>query len=445
MEEFSVNIYYDHVYGMKKSDIDIIECIRIFESGAFNIYLTDEEGNYTGEAIEKRYFPLVWSKGMVPLSEINGVEEADSEIKDKIRKIYSDAPQTIEIPVLTNGKLSRRCGRATYWPDKKVDWNFAPCFPYEILQYRKIYLSSIEPPDMFNFFCRFTSNNIHLPPVELLTYSSLNELSSDDVLLIYAEDIVAAKHKIQIYELYNKMHTHSSTDLENRVFLSDDYAFIYNYEVHSLSKLIRKYDEGYTGVVVKDNNNNYCATVMVQTLKQHFPMRNVPLYNSLFVPYSEDEAEIKKYAAKIGYGFGRKEMPIVKDGKVVGAVVLGNGTARSVSDRKLYKSQAEDWDLISDETAFDFFGDKEIVLSSLAPRLEAFYKRFSDLLKITIYEDKLLDECIMGRFGFLIYGADVFNAVRAKKFQVDTLYMKLLGIEVNCTQISQERRLAKCS
>lgn len=65
-------------------NLDVIACIRRFDSGREQIYLTDGEGRYTGRAITKNSFKFIWNDLKYPPPRHSCVSRAwmvDSHIK----------------------------------------------------------------------------------------------------------------------------------------------------------------------------------------------------------------------------------------------------------------------------------------------------------------------------------------------------------------------------
>ncbi len=307
-----------------------------------------------------------------------------------------------------------------------MEWGKIPVrkVPPEFYEFRHVYLSSLEDENLREFYGRWRP----MLPMTTLSRDNLRDaIFGEDSLLIYAEDIFPARHKMSIHEVAQRFIENDIDLIANECYLSNEWASIHERDVRDIDKLIPLFDQGYQTIAVVDDAGFLQDEILRSTFKADFPSRNFRIWGNLFLPYSEDERAVKRQVAELFYGTAREEIPLVRDGKVVAYCV--RGVCVGVTGRKdIRKVQPLYWHLISDEVARDFFGEKrKILLSSDAGSLGGFKERFSGMLDITVFKEALWPDYADGKFDMLIYGGDIWPVGGTQKYFVEDLFAGLLN------------------
>ena len=164
--------------------------------------------------------------------------------------------------------------------------------------------------------------------------------------------------------------------------------------------------------------------VMCSKFSEDFPKKNFRRWSNLYIDYTDNEESLKWEIAKWCFGTSRKEIPILRNGKVVASGKWG----------RIHKAEIFPpiyWDVISDEIAQEFFETKrKILISSKYGNLNGFRERFDKMLDITVYDDSILEKYLSGNFDMLIYGSDVWSNSSIPKYSAQHLYICLLFEQV---------------
>ena len=92
-----VNYVYVPVETMM--DIDIIHCIEAADRKAENIYIVDEQGDYTGKAVVVKEMVRLWENDFSCVVEIPGVD------KENMKDVWHKYHHFDEIPVVQGKKI----------------------------------------------------------------------------------------------------------------------------------------------------------------------------------------------------------------------------------------------------------------------------------------------------------------------------------------------------
>ena len=298
---------------------------------------------------------------------------------------------------------------------KKVSWdseNFSAS--------KSIYLSSLEDVNLFNFYRYFSDR------IRILIASSSN-IPSEDSLLIYAEDVSCQCDKISVHELWDKLYTKKLDHLLKFCYFDTNISPLKAREL-SACKLVQKFDDGAFSVAIVDDAENFIGTVTRADFSNNFPRKNYGLQRHLSLEASSDESEMKITMAKEFLTTGIREIPVLRNGKVISSCKLGN--------TMLLRNREENfppvyWDIISDDVAKDFFESRRrILISSNLGALKGFYERFKNLADISIFDDPP-EKFLNDDFDFLVYCADVWENFPIIKFNAQKLYANMLAEELH--------------
>lgn len=299
--------------------------------------------------------------------------------------------------------------------------------PSKFRKYDKIYLSSLENHDIFEFYGAWKDKL----SLEILSSDNIsNAFHGKDNLLIYAADVFPECNKISIFEFWDTAARFWIEKKLSFVLLKDDWASLTEVEADSLDKIIRCFDDGNKSVVVIDEVGTYKSTIISSTFARDFPSRHIARWNNIFAYYQENKKHLRRDVATICFASARRDVPILLEGKVVGMGRLCDSNVEEVMREEPFFPKLC-WNLIGDDIVREFFAEyKKILISSEGGDLKMFKERFDGLLDITVYSDDILGKYLAGEFDVLICGADVWPGSHAVKYTVRSLYINLLSREV---------------
>ena len=425
------------------SGLDLLKCIKAFDGGNENIYLTDEIGRYTGQAITRASFMSVWTTGkagVVPLPAIDAelTERQDKKVVDIVNRFFGADENLREMPIAKNGVIVSALGYAKE-KEEETNWNVLCnqdaqyCIRTLQSRYGKIYLSSVEN-DCHRDLIKNCSS---IYSFDILSRENIEDVFGKDnkekILLVYATDVFPnTVNKISVQNLFGLWYKIAIGNQERRTFFVKDAARLNKKYRRCPSMFIEKFDEGYTTVVVEDNEGHAESVAAITTFVKKFPAETFPLWTNLFISYNENEEELRRHAAACFVGTARQEMPIINaENKCIGRAMLEDYAFRGMTAAQIHNAGSPAWQLIADETAKKFFADKKrILVSSKAGHLRGFCERFADILDITVYNDSILENLLMRKFDFLVFAAEVWNNVSIPKCEVKKLWTTLMTKEL---------------
>ena len=417
-------------FATTSTSLNLIHCIEEFDSGRNNVYILDENGNYSGFAVTKNSFKRIWHNIDDSIVNVPSIQSSlDNQQKlQQVIQIFNKYPNLNEIPLIDNNQINAvvtknlpKQPQGFIWSNIK-DIYLSP----DMHNYNKIYLSSLENKDIFDFYREWNSR---LPLIPLSNDNVINAVHDENNLLIYSEDIFPDGNKLSINELWNKLILYALKQMTNFCYISQEYAVVNIKDVGNRALFIQNFDKGYYAVSVVDDNNNFIDTVIPSTFNKDFPKKNFVRWKDLYINYVENEDTIKFEIAKWCFGTSRRELPIIKNGKIVSAgrfdkMTISNTSTLQVRDTTFPPIY---WNLIDDEVAKEFFNKcKKVLISSEYGNLAGFRERFKHIIDITVYDDSLLDKYLSGEFDMLIYGANVWSDNLTIKYSIRSIYDILL-------------------
>lgn len=369
---------------------------------------------------------------------------AGEMIKRKLEEFFTTNTDVEELPVLDGeGRIV-----AVLAKEKPVEqylpwhtWNYGEnngvlAF---LLQYRKIYLSSLENINMRGFYQQYAT----ALPLTLLTKQNLiDALNDSESLLVYYEDIFpdSPVAKTQIITLFNRIQLEYSKLIGEEFHVEKDFASINEKNLDNLSEILSKFDDGYPTIAVLDDNENFIGSFTQNAFAWSFPNSNYPLYGELFIPYLDNESDMLLKARDVSAKYGATEAPIVKDGKIVASAVKHGGRWGALGKRTK-DSPPLHWDLISDEVLQKFFNSgQKIIISSEAGDLRGFKERLSYLAEVAVMSKDNVEDYLTGKFDMFIFDAEIWMPSSTVKYRAATLYSNLLTEE---TRLYLERNGVK--
>ena len=201
--------------AIQKKDLNIISVIGWFESGEQAIYLLNENGKYSWQAISSNNTKIslleqgIYSLHVEKLPPVVFVKPMTEENHDQLSAIselmFSQYPEINELPVVNaEGNIVAvvKMLDPSEQKDKNMDWeslkNYGSTLPDE-----KIFVSSLANPRIENFFHAFEDTG----KVNLLTNDNIDSVLNESALLVFDHDIFGSDvNKINICDLYDSMY-----------------------------------------------------------------------------------------------------------------------------------------------------------------------------------------------------------------------------------------------
>lgn len=310
----------------------------------------------------------------------------------------------------------------------RYQWNFIdPYLSDGLKMCSRIYLSSLDDQYVYEFWKEWSTR---LPLVPIGDTYKASEMS-DSELLVYGEDIFPTCKKISIHALWDKLYDLKISARANFCSIRKHWASVTEENLQRHSYLIQKYDQGYENLILKDKKNYFLGSIPLQTFRENFLRKNIDVDCSFFLDYSSNIYQLKEKVASAYFEKNLREIPIISDGKCV-----ATGWQTEVRTPEMQETWGPNslhlyWSLISDETIERILcGKKRILISSNYGPFQGFQKRFCHLFDISVYDDSLLTEYLVGNFDLLLYGADVWCEASTPKYNAWHLYADLLEEEI---------------
>ena len=424
-----------YVPVLKAQEISIIACIKAFDAGCEHVYIVDEDGKYTGQAIDKAAFLTAWQTKTLQLRKLDAVPlelgERPEAVEKAVNEVVASYPECREIPLTRAGHIA--CVAVDKEPEPeefKPEWGYAQQYMYAVFKdFKKVFVSSLENEHLRDFF--YAALPVMGRKLMPLRQENLSEAMSAGNLLVFGADVYPPVTKCHVMYVHSRMHELAMKDMESRIHISSHVARIQEKDFRKPEKLIRAFDKGHKTVAVENEDGICQGIVMSHHFAQHFPARNYPLWGNLMLPYDEDADRLKHTVAAHMVGTARQGIPLTMDGKAVAMAVLENFTYRDMTERAMQKVQSVHWEYLSEDTVRNFFADKpRVLLSSLTGNLKSFYESFSSMLDLTVYSDDCLEDFLAGDYDVLLYEADLWGRCRSAKISIRDLYLLLVKREV---------------
>ena len=132
---------------------------------------------------------------------------------------------------------------------------------------------------------------------------------------------------------------------------------------------------------------------MCSKFSEDFPKKNFRRWSNLYIDYTDNEESLKWEIAKWCFGTSRKEIPILRNGKVVASGKWG----------RIHKAEIFPpiyWDVISDEIAQDFFETQRKILISSHQSMAILMDFVNVLIK-----------CWILQFMMILYWRNIYQAI----------------------------------
>ena len=419
---------------LKADEVNIISCIKIFDMGYQHIYIVDDNGKYTDNAIDRRAFSKIWETGQINARLLPAVPreiaEDSAAVQNVLNEIFAVYPGCMEIPITNNGRISAVNINYTE-PQFEPEWGPYIGWIGELLKnFKKVFISSVASKNLKDFF--FAALPYCGRKLMPLRNDNLNEALSSENLLIFGEDVYPAINKRHILNVYGALMEIASKNMEGRIRITNNITRLKASDVQKPEKIIRAFDEGAKSLVVESENEEFIGIMVPHNFSSSFPASNYPVWGNIRVDYEEDEEKLKHILAQTFLGGLRHEIPIIKDGKAVAMANLENGAYLHTTERELFELKQVHWEYVSTATVKAFFEDKpKVLLSSLTGNLKTFYERYASILDITVYRDAYLEAYLSGDYDILLYEAEVWEKSRSAKLNINDLYVWLLKKELS--------------
>lgn len=423
---------------IREGTVHLQEIIDFFEGGAENIYLVDSEGRYRWGAVRRSQgcFARVqsggWKLTLTPVPPlvfdppVNQKQTADLQLAAE--QAFKNHPGFSELPVVNSGGAIVSVVRTDTKSPALLDWTRIDIFAdaSNLMPQGRVCLSS-RKSKLLNDFYEHWHNRLQL---EFLKDETCEQVLSgkSDCTLVYEHDIFPACAKVSVQSLYDKLYgNYFERRAEMWYLVRERFASIAEHECGDFPLLVSKFDAGYEAVYVQGQDGLYKGTVNVDDFRKKFPREGCAEFSRNFVSYTGDPARDKRSVAEALDGTPHREIAMLKDGKVVasGCVIVDAG---SMNRQAMWEQQHPYWELISDEVALDFFGQRRrVMLSSESGDLSGFRQRFGSFLNISVYNGDNYSLYNDGQVDMLLYGATLWSGGKAPAYYARQLYADLVA------------------
>ena len=203
---------------LTEREFSVTKCVNLFESGAENIYLVDDQGHYRWRAVRKINFRLARAERgnwVIPTEAVAPVvfdlpisEKTKEQLNQVCSPVLDRDINMVELLIInSNGKAAALARMASSAPES-LDWDKLPeaCLDMKKNERlaKKIYISSLENP-LLAQFAKYWRGRLEM---ELLSEENWQKVlfGQSDGILLYANDIFPNCPKISIEELYSRLH-----------------------------------------------------------------------------------------------------------------------------------------------------------------------------------------------------------------------------------------------
>lgn len=443
VEELQIQVLPPHGL-INDQEISVFECIRLFENGAENIYLTDANGVYRFRAIAKDECRLVsdeqkgWTLSLKPFEPIvfsmpvSG--KTISYLQQVARPVMERNSGKREFLVVDSGGAAVCVLRTKETENEIISWQDIHDLPDE-LRCRKIYVSCMSNP-LLKEFSEMWQKQLKIEELSPKNYQQVFGKDSDG-LLLYEADIFPACPKMEVHELYQRLvHGAGACNLVQQCMISEDWAEMTESEMNMMPALLAYFDQGYQSVHISNSQEEYIGTITLTNFQRTLAAfeTTVKLEN-LSSEFDNDEV-INKSRAAVCMAVAPKErleVPMLSRGAVK-AVVSSNYGIKGFSRRDLWKIQPLYWELIGHDTIQTFFREKKyLLLSSSGGLFTGFMERFCADFKIESMSDTRVNVVSLytqSKADILLYGAEIWPHDRIAKYNIRQLYVDLLAEEI---------------
>ena len=419
---------------LREQDFSLLRCVELFEGGAENIYLVDDEGRYRwraavkGKARFQRTEQGNWVLKLQPVPPIvfdkPVVEENLAELQQLGDFMFSRNPGVNELPVTTGGGVLV-CAARTRHSETKLDWSHFSGIPSEMPK-GEIYISSLKNPLLADFY-RVWHTRLQLKE---LTQENLEKamFGGDGHVLLYGADVYPESCPgMNVLELHRKLwNAYVRYRGAHWWKIGWDYACIRERDLEDLSLLAGMFDRGYFAVHVVDEIGLYRGTLSRHDFNAAFPQAGCMKLRHLAYPYTGNSDTDRNRLAEAMEGTSDREAALLQDGHIAAVGWLHIGSGLNLKD--FLDKQPALWELVSDEVICEFFGERRrVLLSSDEGDLGSFYRRFRGMLDIAVYtSDMQANDAVSTRQVFL-YGSAAWHGVHVKQYPIRFLYGALLA------------------
>lgn len=384
-----------------------------------------------GLALIKPFFDRVWSNPQTALVRVPGLKE-DTELSlmsEQVDEIEEQMPYLEEIPLLDReGRITRVLTKNPRQVESNdFPWHSVDFMPSKVTKLDKIYISSLEHPDLKAFYSVWQRRL----PLELLNNNNISEaLKGEESLLIYGADVYPPCNKMSIWDFQNMIFHHWVDKKRDWVIFSEDFATIWEKNLHHTAEIVRLFDKGHQSVAVIDEDGNFKGVVLTTTFAGDFPGHHPRCWSNIFINSHDNVEQAKKEALALCFGTARREIHVLQNGRVAGAYRLCATSVEDIMKREPFFPPLH-WELIAQETVGQFFGKhKKVLISSVNGDLRGFKENFSGILDVITFEDDKLDSFLSGAYDVLICGTDVWPNSYALKYTARELYADMLSLQL---------------
>ena len=90
------------------TSLNLIHCIEQFDNGRNNVYIIDENGDYTGFAVTKNSFRKIWNSIDNSIVSVPSIDDSinNQQKLQQVIKILNNDPTLNEVPLIENKRIS---------------------------------------------------------------------------------------------------------------------------------------------------------------------------------------------------------------------------------------------------------------------------------------------------------------------------------------------------
>ena len=351
---------------IEKSRLSMERCLMLLDGGTRNVFLM-EKGRFSGYAINgeacRKGFSVrngnaSWEPQPVPVAAILSRTFEDLSKEEQVTELQgliAMYPTQEEFPLLDESMdIVSVIGKKQ--EQMQIDWHKA-AFPEEILPYGKFYLSSLGSENLLGFYLRYQKE----VPMEVLSQENLSEAFLGAGVLVYEKDFFpegkkeclpeAVKHQAlleaarqekaaeaerqkqaeeekarkQVEEEARRAkeaeeEQKKAAEIEKHlpiVRIAKEWASLKEDQLADASRLVEQFDKGYYSVSILDAKGKFQSLVCRHEFRKDFPGKGYKFHPELYVEFEEDEEILKRKLARRFIGTDLREIPILKDGKIV--------------------------------------------------------------------------------------------------------------------------------
>ena len=185
-------------------------------------------------------------------------------------------------------------------------------------------------------------------------------------------------------------------EMAQNFIVSDDWAELDIGNIDSFQAIVELFDKGYQSIFFSENGF-FKGSISIAAFR-NAPRCTTDVYKHTFqleetgIFHSEEAADRLAAARMMKKYPWCEEFPVIDNNKKILQVMSWPCVFDDQRKKDFVELQKVEWQLVSQEVAKNFFGEKKILISSKNGNMQGFYEAFGDYLDITIFEDLLYNQ-----------------------------------------------------